>query len=147
MNDGAPPEGILGRIVAPAPEQEPVASPVDVLLVERDEAFRARVAALLRRNAHTVVEVASAGAGLQAVRRGCAPRLLVVGLEAISREERDDLAALRDDPACAGASLLALTRVGGDAPPALRPTATLHKPVDAQELVAAVRRLCGTLGA
>jgi CheY-like chemotaxis protein len=146
LNEGGAPDGILGRIVAPAPEQEDVASPVDVLLVDGDDAFRARVAALLRRNAHTVVEVASAGAGIQAVRRGCAPRLLVAGLEGIPGEERGDLAALRDEPACAGASLLALTRVGGEAPQVLRPTAILFKPLDAQELVEAVRRLCGTLG-
>jgi CheY-like chemotaxis protein len=146
MSEEGSPGGILGRIVGPAPEQEAVASPVDVLLVDGDDAFRARVAALLRRNAHTVVEVASAGAGLQAVRRGCAPRLLVAGIEGIPGEERGDLAALRDDPACAGASLLALTRVGGDAPPGSRPTAVLYKPLDAQELVEAVRRLCGTLG-
>jgi CheY-like chemotaxis protein len=147
VNEGDPAGGILGRITAPAPEEEVLASPVDVLLVDGDAVFRARVAALLRRNAHTVVEVASAAEGLQAVRRGCAPRLLVAGVEGISREERADLAALRDEPACAGASLLALTRIGGDAPPALSPTATLFKPLDAQELVEAVRRLCGTLGA
>ncbi len=146
MNEEGPSGGILGRIVAPPPEQGVPASPVDVLLVDGDAAFRGRVAALLRRNAHTVVEVASAVEGLEAVRRGCAPRLLVVGLEGISPDGRGDLAALRDDPACAGASLLAVTRIGGDSPPGLRPTATLFKPLDAQELVEAVRRLCGTLG-
>jgi hypothetical protein len=146
VSEEAPSGGILGRIVAPAPEQGVPASPVDVLLVDVDEPFRARVAALLRRNAHTVVEVASAGEGLQAVRRGCAPRLLIAGIEGNSPEERGDLTALRDDPACAGASLLALTRIGGNTPPGLRPAATLFKPLDAQELVEAVRRLCGTLG-
>jgi CheY-like chemotaxis protein len=146
VTDGDPSGGILGRIVAPAPEEEAVASPVDVLLVDPDDDFRGRVAALLRRNAHTVVEVASAGAGLQVVRRGCAPRLLVAGLEGVSGEERADLAALRDDPACAGVPLLALARIGGDPPTGTRPTAVLYKPLDAQELVEAVRRLCGTLG-
>jgi len=147
VNEGDPPGGILGRIVAPAPEEEAVASPVDVLLVDGDDTFRARVAALLRRNAYTVVEAASAGEGLRSVRRGCAPRLLVAGLEGISGQDRGDLAALREAPACTGAPLLALTRVGGDAPAALRPAAVLYKPLDAQELVEAVRRLCGTLGA
>jgi hypothetical protein len=56
------PDGILGRIAAPSVDTSVPAGPVDVLLVDADEGFRAHVTRLLRRNAHTVVE---------AVRRLC----------------------------------------------------------------------------
>jgi CheY-like chemotaxis protein len=141
------PSGILGRLTPPPPDRSVPASPVDVLLVDADGEFRSRVARLLRRNAHTVVEVASSGEAGEALRGGCAPRLLVVGLERPTASEREGLSALREDPICAGAPLLLLCRKEADAPAALRPAATLLKPVEASELVDAVRRLCGSLGA
>jgi CheY-like chemotaxis protein len=141
------PAGILGRLTPPPPDRTPPASPVDVLLVDGDGEFRARLARLLRRNAHTVVEVASPDEAVAATRGGCTPRLLVVGIEQPPPGDREALASLRAEPACAGAPLLLLCRAEGDAPAMLRPTATLLKPVDASELVDAVRRLCGSLGA
>jgi CheY-like chemotaxis protein len=119
---------------------------VDVLLLDADAEFRDRVARLLRRNAYTVVEVDSAKEAGEAVRRGCAPRLLVVGLERPAHAERVALLALRDLPACTAAALLALCRYEAEVPAGLRPTVTLLKPVEAFELVEAVRRLCGSLG-
>jgi CheY-like chemotaxis protein len=139
------PSGILGRLTPEPPDRSAPASPVDVLLVDVDGEFRARVAKLLRRNAHTVVEVASPGEASAALRAGCAPRLLVVGVERPSSAERDALETLRADPACAESPLLLLCRTERDAPAALRPAATLLKPVEATELVDAVRRLCGSL--
>jgi CheY-like chemotaxis protein len=141
-----PPDGILGRIAAPPPDTSIPASPVDVLLVDADDEFRARVARLLRRNAHTVVEAGSPVEAADAVGRGCAPRLLVVGLEPSTPAGREDLAALRTLGPCTGAALVALCRTEADVPPGLRPTLSLLKPVEATELVEAVRRLCGSAG-
>ncbi len=138
--------GILGRIAAPPPESAAPASSVDVLIVDADAVLRAKVAGLLRRNSHTVVEAESAAAAADAVRCGCTPRLLVLDLEGASHAERSALAALPREPACAGAPVLVLSRIGNEEPPGLRPAVSLLKPVDAAELVDAVRRLCGTLG-
>jgi DNA-binding NarL/FixJ family response regulator len=138
------PAGILGRIGAQGPDTSVPASPVDVLLVDADGEFRAGVARLLRRNAHTVVEVGGAEEGIEAVRGGCAPRLLVVGLEPPAAAAREALAALRALGPCAGVALLVLCRTEADVPAGLRPSTTLLKPVEATELVEAVRRLCGS---
>ena len=138
--------GILGRIAAPPQDRAVPASSVDVLLVDADDALRDKVAGLLRRNSHTVVEAESAAAAAEAMRSGCTPRLLVLDLEGATRTERNALAALPREPSCAGAPVLVLSRNGGDDVPGLSPAASLLKPVEAAELVEAVRRLCGTLG-
>jgi CheY-like chemotaxis protein len=145
VSEDGRPEGILGRITPPPPDRSAPASPVDVLLVDDDDEFRARVARLLRRNAHTVVEVASPGEGAEAVRGGCAPRLLVVGVERPTSALREAFAELRALPPCAGVALVALCRQEGDVPVGLRASVTLLKPVEATELVEAVRRLCGSV--
>ncbi len=137
---------ILGRIAAPSQDRAVPASSVEVLLVDADAGLRTKMAGLLRRNSHTVVEVESAAAAAEAVRCGCTPRLLVLDLEVASRTERSALAALPQEPSCAGAPVLVLSRVGNEELPGLRPAVSLLKPVDAAELVEAVRRLCGTLG-
>ncbi len=146
MSQEEPAGGILGRIAPPSAERIVPASSIDVLLVNADPEVRARMAALLRRSSHTVVEAESAGGAAAAVRGGCTPRLLVLDLEGVSRSERSALAALQQEPACAGVPVLVLSRIGSEEPPGLVPAASLLKPVDAAELVAAVRRLCGTLG-
>jgi len=138
--------GILGRIAPPPPDRAVPASSVDVLLVNADGDFRAKMAALLRRNSHTVIEAGSAADAASAVRSGCTPRLLLLDLEGASVAERSALAALPQEPACAGAPVLVLSRIGNEEPPGLRPAVSLLKPVEASELVDAVRRLCGTLG-
>lgn len=138
--------GILGRIAAPPPERDVPASPIDVLLVDADPGFRARMADLLRRSSHTVVEAESAIGAADVVRGGCTPRLLVLDLEGVSRAERSAMAALPQEPACAGVPVLVLSRADNEHLPGLAPAESLLKPVDAAELVAAVRRLCGTLG-
>ncbi|MEI7703422.1 MAG: hypothetical protein WCK73_02370 [Deltaproteobacteria bacterium] len=143
--DGPPPE-ILGRLV-PAPEGAAAASSVDVLVVDGDATFRGIAAGLLRRNAHTVVETSSAAEAAEAIGAGCRPRLILVGLDGASGSERTAFAALREDPSCAHAGLLLLSRGGEDDGADLRPSARILKPVEATELVEAVRRLCGTLGA
>jgi len=112
-----------------------VSSPVDVLLAGADAVLRGRMAGVLRRSAHTVVEVESAAAAVEAVQQGCAPRLLVLDLEGASRAERSTFATLRQAPGCAGAPLLVLSRVGNDEAPGLSPDVSLLKPVDAAELV------------
>lgn len=139
--------GILGRIAAPSQDRATPASSVDVLLVEADDVLRERVAGLLRRNSHSVVEAESAAAAADAMRCGCSPRLLVLDLEGARRTERSALATLLQEPSCSGAPVVVLSRVGNEDLPGLRPAASLLKPVDAAELVEAVRRLCGTLGA
>ena len=138
---------VLGRISPPPQEKSALASPVDVLLACSDAVLRARMAGVLRRSAHTVVEVESAAAAVEAVQQGCEPRLLVLDLEGTSWAERSAFASLRQAPGCAGAPVLVLSRIGNDEAPGLSPEVSLLKPVDAAELVEAVRRLCGTLGA
>jgi DNA-binding response OmpR family regulator len=137
--------GVLGRISASPTDKTALATPVDVLLVSPDPVLRGKMVGVLRRSAYTVVEVESADAAGEAVQQGGAPRLLVLDLEGASRAERRTFASLRQAPGCAGA--LVLSRVGSDEVPGLSPEVTLLKPVDAAELVEAVRRLCGTLGA
>jgi CheY-like chemotaxis protein len=137
--------GVLGRISGSPTEKTGLASPVDVLLVSADAVLREKMAGVLRRSAYTVVEVGSADAAADAVQHGCAPRLLVLDLEGASRAERSAFASLRQAPGCVGA--LVLSRFGNDEAPGLSPEVSLLKPVDAAELVEAVRRLCGTLGA
>jgi CheY-like chemotaxis protein len=142
--------GVLGRISGSAPgatpEKTALASPVDVLLASADDVVRGRMAGVLRRSAHTVVEAESAAEAVEAVRQGCAPRLLLLDLEGASPADLRAFASLRHDPACTGAPVVVLTRVGNDEAPGLSPEVSLLKPVDAAELVDAVRRLCGTLG-
>jgi len=138
--------GILGRISALPAEPTVAPSSVDVLLVGAEAEVRRTVAGLLRRAAHTVVEAESAAAAAEAVRLGCAPRLLLVDLEATSPAERTALSALGRDPACGGARVAVLSRAGNEELPGLHPAGRVLKPVDAAELVEMVRRLCDTLG-
>ena len=150
MTDEPRAGGVLGRISGsaqdPAPEKTALASPVDVLLASADDVVRGRMAGVLRRSAHTVVEAESAAEAVEAVRQGCAPRLLLLDLEGASPADRRAFASLRQEPACTGAPVVVLSRVGNDEAPGLSPEVSLLKPVDAAELVEAVRRLCGTLG-
>ncbi len=150
MTDDPRAGGVLGRISGSAPDSAPgksaLASPVDVLLASADAVVRGRMAGVLRRSAHTVVEVESAAESVEAVRQGCAPRLLLLDLEGTSPADRRAFASLRQAPGCAGAPVVVLSRVGTDETPGLSPEVSLLKPVDAAELVEAVRRLCGTLG-
>ena len=145
MSDDPRAGGVLGRISGSAPEKTALESPVDVLLASDDTVLRGKMAGVLRRSAHTVVEAESAAAAVESVRQGCAPRLLVLDLEGTSRTERSAFVSLRQTPGCVGA--IVLSRVGNDETPGLSPEVSLLKPVDAAELVEAVRRLCGTLGA
>ncbi len=136
--------GILGRIAPPAPDRSAPAASVDVLLVDGDAGFREHLARILRRSAHSVVEAGSAAEASAAVRGGCAPRLLVVDLAGVTRPERAALGGLLREPGCAGLPVVVLSR-DGEATPGIDAAARLLRPVDAAELVAVVRRLCGTL--
>ena len=146
MNEGGPPGGILGRIAPGEPERRIPASSVDVLLVHADARFSGKVAGLLRKHAHTVLEVKDAAEALLHVRRGCTPRAVVVDLDGAPAGERASLAALQAEEPCRDAAFLTLSRGAGQVVPGLRPAATLLKPIEAAELVEAVRRWCGTLG-
>lgn len=137
--------GILGRITAPPEESSVPSSSVDVLLVVAEVEVRRQVAGLLRRAAHTVVEAESAASAAEAVRLGCAPRMLLLDLEGTSPSERTALSGLARDPARGGAPVAVLSRDGNEELPGLRPAGRVLKPVEASELVEMVRRLCGTL--
>lgn len=143
MSDEERPSGILGRITPPPPEQRVPASSVDVLLVHVDPRFGAKVTALLRKNAYTVVEVASAAEALETAQGGCVPRLVVLDLDDASRADLAAFSGLQRDGACGGSAFLTLSRTGGEAPPGFRLDGSLLKPIEAAELVEAVRRLCG----
>jgi CheY-like chemotaxis protein len=143
VSDAERPSGILGRITPPPVEHRVPASSIDVLLVHADARFTAKVTSLLRKNAYTVVEVASAAEALETVRRGCVPRLVVLDLDGASRRELAALVGLQGDGSCAGSAFLALSRTGSEAPPGFRLDESLLKPIEAAELVEAVRRLCG----
>ena len=119
------------------------ASSVDVLLVHGDGRFVAKVTGLLRKNAYTVLEAATPAEALAVVQGNCSPRLVVVDLEGASAGEVSTLVALQADAACGGTALLGLSRTGRDAPRLLRVDSWLLKPIEAAELVEAVRRLCG----
>lgn len=141
MTDPERPDGILGRITPPPPERRVPSSSIDVLLVHADARFTAKVTGLLRKNAYTVVEVASAAEAVETVRQGCVPRLVVLDLEGATPAELASLAPLQ---AGGGRSaFLTLSRTGNDAPSGLRTDESLLKPIEAAELVEAVRRLCG----
>jgi CheY-like chemotaxis protein len=143
VSDPERPSGILGRITPPPPEHRVPASSIDVLLVHVDDRFGAKVATLLRKNAYTVLEVASAAEALETVRRGCVPRLVVLDLDDASRAELAAFSSLQNDGACGGSAFLTLSRTGSEAPPGFRLDGSLLKPIEAAELVEAVRRLCG----
>jgi DNA-binding response OmpR family regulator len=143
VTDPDRPEGILGRIRAPEPDRRAPSSSIDVLLVHPDERFTFKVTGLLRKHAYSVVEVPDAAAAVETVRQGCVPRLVVLDLDGASREDLAALAALQAGGPGGGAAFLTLSRTGGDAPPGLRCDEGLLKPIEAAELVAAVRRLCG----
>jgi CheY-like chemotaxis protein len=119
------------------------ASSVDVLLVHPDARFTAQVTTLLRKHAYTVVEVTVASEALETVRRGCVPRLVVLDLDGTSRTDLAALAGLQGEGACGEAAFLALSRTGGEVPAGMRLDERLLKPIEAAELVEAVRRLCG----
>lgn len=145
MSDPERPSGILGRITPPPPEHRVPSSSIDVLLLHVDARFSAKVTALLRKNAYSVVEVASAQEALETVRGGCVPRLVVLDLDDASRGELTAFAGLQEDGSCGGSAFLALSRTGSEAPPGFRFRIDegLLKPIEAAELVEAVRRLCG----
>ena len=143
MSDVDRPGGILGRITPPPPEHRVPSSSIDVLLVHVDARFSAKVTALLRKNAYSVVEVASAAEALETVRQGCIPRLVVLDLDDASRGERAAFAGLQGDGSCGGSAFLALSTTGSEASPGFRLDESLLKPIEAAELVEAVRRLCG----
>jgi len=119
------------------------ASSVDVLLVHGDGRFVAKVTGLLRKNAYTVIEAATPAEALDAVNGNCSPRLVVVDVEGASDGEVSTLVALQGNSACGGTAFLGLSRTGRDAPRLLRIDSWLLKPIEAAELVEAVRRLCG----
>ncbi|MGA8891753.1 MAG: hypothetical protein WB493_09305 [Anaeromyxobacteraceae bacterium] len=146
MNEDGSPGGILGRIAPGEPERRIPASSVDVLLVHADARFSGKVAGLLRKHAHTVLEVKDAAEALLHVRRGCTPRSVVVDLDGAPSGERASLAALQAEEPCRAAAFLVLSRGTDDVVPGLRPAARILKPIEAAELVEAVRRWCGTLG-
>ena len=143
MSDAERPSGILGRITPPPVEHRVPSSSIDVLLVQVDARFSAKVAALLRKNAYSVVEVPSAAEAIGTVRQGCVPRLVVLDLDDASRGELAAFAGLQGDGACGESAFLALSRTGSEAPPGFRMDESLLKPIEAAELVEAVRRLCG----
>ncbi len=141
MTDPERPDGILGRITPPPPERRVPSSSIDVLLVHADARFTAKVTGLLRKNAYTVVEVACAAEAIETVRQGCVPRLVVLDLDGATPAELASLAPLQAGGG--GSAFLTLSRTGSEAPPGLRTDASLLKPIEAAELVEAVRRLCG----
>lgn len=143
MSDPERPDEILGRITPPPPEHRVPSSSIDVLLVQIDARFSAKVTALLRKNAYSVVEVASAAEALETVRGGCVPRLVVLDLEEVSRGELGAFAGLQEDGACGGSAFLALSGTGSESHSGFRLDESLLKPIEAAELVEAVRRLCG----
>lgn len=137
--------GVLGRLAPPPPDRSAPASPVDVLLVDADGGVGGRVAGLLRRHAHTVVEVPDASRAREAFGAGCRPRALVVDLDGLPGPVMAGMVTLREDPEFRALPLLALSREARGAVTALRPTEVLLKPIEAAELIDAVRRLCGTI--
>ena len=143
MSESERPDGILGRIAPPPPEHRVPSSSIDVLLVHADTRFTAKVTGLLRKNAYTVVEVAAAGEALETVRRGCVPRLVVLDLDGASRAELAAFAVLQGEGACSDSAFLTLSRTGDEESSGLRVDESLLKPIEAAELVEAVRRLCG----
>jgi DNA-binding response OmpR family regulator len=145
MGDDSGNGAILGRITAPPEVRRAPASSVDVLLVHGDDAFSHRIAGLLRRNGYTVVDAPGAASAREAVRAGCVPRLVLLELEGVSGPERAAIAGLQAEPPCDAVPFLVLTRSGSGAVPGLVPAATLMVPIEAAELVEAVRRFCGTL--
>ena len=135
MTDAPRAGGVLGRLSGSAqdpvpgstPERTALASPVDVLLASADDVVRGRMAGVLRRSAHTVVEAESAAEAVEAVRRGARPG------------------------SCSSTWRGPRPRNAGPSPPSARSPLARARPSSsspgwATTLVEAVRRLCGTLG-
>ena len=145
MGEGSDGGAILGRIAGKTEEPRPLASSVDVLLVHGDDATSHRIAGLLRRNGYTVLDAPGGAAAREALHGGCVPRLVILDLEGVGGPERAVLAGLQAEPPCQETPFLVLSRAGAVATPGLAPAATLLVPIEAAELIDAVRRFCGTL--
>jgi hypothetical protein len=145
VGEGSDGGAILGRIAGKPEEPRPVASSVDVLLVHGDDATSHRIAGLLRRNGYTVLDAPGPTSAREALHGGCVPRLVILDLEGASGPERAAFAGLQAEPGCRGTPFLVLSRAGAVTMPGLVPAATLLVPIEAAELIEAVRRFCGTL--
>jgi DNA-binding response OmpR family regulator len=139
-----PSQGVLGRLT-PAPDEEagvPVAS-VDVLLVQHDGEFAASICDVLRRRGFTAVVAGSGDEAQEALRQGCAPRLVIVDLEVPGSGVRVLVERLREEPSAGGSGFVVLTPSPSTDPRALGVDGVVMRPVDAAELIEVVRRHCG----
>jgi DNA-binding response OmpR family regulator len=145
MTMGDPPHGVLGRIAPGDPGEEPgvPGASVDVLLVQHDGEFAASICDVLRRRGFTAVVAASGDQAEEALRHGCAPRLVILDLELPGSSVRALVARLREDRGGAGAGYVALTPSPSTDPGALGVDGVVMRPVDAAELLAVVGRHCG----
>ncbi len=139
-----PSQGVLARLT-PAPDEEagvPGAS-VDVLLVQHDGEFAASICDVLRRRGFTAVVAGSGDEAREALRQGCAPRLVIVDLEVPGSGVRSLVERLREEPPAAGSGFVVLTPSPSTDPRALGVDGVVMRPVDAAELIEVVRRHCG----
>ncbi len=147
MNDLREPQ-VLGRL---APTGEPARaearvprSSVDVLLVHHDGGFTASVTGVLRRHAFTVLAVTSTDAAVDAVRQGCAPRVILLDLALPGLSAPEFLARMSAEDGCAGSRFVVLTQlVPAAIPPDVRVDGIVLKPLDAADLLEVMRQHCG----
>jgi CheY-like chemotaxis protein len=140
--------GVLGRLAIgdagpPGAARVPF-STVDVLVVHCDSAFISALTDVLRRHTFSVWAVGSAGDALDAVARGCAPRLVILDVTHPGLEPRRFIADMRREAACAATRFVVLTRASaGRALAGLEVDGTLLKPLEVRELLDVLREHCG----
>ncbi len=113
-----------------------------VLVVEDDEDIRAAIAEILEGEGYDVAIAANGSEAideLQHIRRPC---LILLDLMMPVMNGHEFLARMRDTPRMQRVPVLVLTAVSSEPPPGAR--GLLRKPFIVEELLDAVRSLCGT---
>ncbi len=117
-----------------------------VLIVEDDAATRAALANLLGAAGHVICEAGDGGAAVAQLRAGLRPCVVLLDMMMPGVDGWQFLQQRHADPALAVAPVLVLTADAGVSPTTARGLGAddvLHKPVDSDDLLHAVRRYCG----
>ncbi len=116
----------------------------DVLVIGDDLLFLATACETLREDGLAVQSAVTAKEGLQALARGCAPRLIVLDLVSLGMSARNFLALVKLALARSRSPVVLVTSVAAeDMPGELQFDGVVLKSVGASQLVSLVHRYCG----
>ncbi|MFP2924530.1 response regulator [Pyxidicoccus sp. 3LG] len=113
-----------------------------VLVVEDDEDIRAAIAEILEGEGYEVAIASNGSEALDELQHLRRPSLILLDLMMPVMNGHEFLARIRDTPRLNTVPVLVLTAVSTEAPPGAR--GLLRKPFIVEELLDAVRGLCGS---